>query len=217
MSILKSWKLHKGEEIQITCTAVGKEAPYSYTVYALKDGKICYKSSVRQEASTVVFSLPLAGEYTVLVYCQSSNDNKMLCKVQKTITVYNDSSGVPRQKVVALTFDDGPDFNTGEILDILKEKDVKATFFVLYPNGSCNPTLIKRAYDEGHQIGNHTYSHEYLTLLTEEQAIWEIETVNDYIESVIGRQDHMFTVLPIDIQFNCFKLFPRYDIHHVQC
>jgi peptidoglycan/xylan/chitin deacetylase (PgdA/CDA1 family) len=68
-----------------------------------------------------------------------------------------------QEKVAALTFDDGPDpLFTGTILDILKTKDVKATFFILGQNAKDNPALFKRIVNEGHEIGNHGYSHSYI-------------------------------------------------------
>ncbi|MCR4956007.1 MAG: polysaccharide deacetylase [Lachnospiraceae bacterium] len=65
------------------------------------------------------------------------------------------------EKRVYLTFDDGPSENTGEILDILKEKDVKATFFVVGRTDEKSKALYKRIVDEGHTIGLHSYSHKY--------------------------------------------------------
>ena len=60
-----------------------------------------------------------------------------------------------------LTFDDGPSARTGEILDILQEKDVKATFFVIGTDGAQNAALLKRIVDEGHTLAMHTNSHNY--------------------------------------------------------
>ncbi|KAI9133496.1 polysaccharide deacetylase family protein [Acaryochloris sp. CCMEE 5410] len=66
------------------------------------------------------------------------------------------------KKVIALTFDDGPwPKTTAKMLDILKEHDVEATFFVLGSNVSRFPKLLKRVAKEGHAIGNHTWSHKY--------------------------------------------------------
>ena len=65
-------------------------------------------------------------------------------------------------KVVALTFDDGPDpIDTPDVLDILKEKNVRATFFVLGQAAQANPSLLKRLAMEGHEIGNHSFNHDY--------------------------------------------------------
>lgn len=64
------------------------------------------------------------------------------------------------QKIAYLTFDDGPTLKaTPKILDILKEEDVVATFFVVGKHVKENPELAKRAYDEGHFIANHGYNH----------------------------------------------------------
>lgn len=67
-----------------------------------------------------------------------------------------------QEKVVALTFDDGPDpTDTPDVLDILKEKKVCATFFVLGQAAQSNPYLLKRLVNEGHEIGNHSFNHDY--------------------------------------------------------
>ncbi|CDE24130.1 predicted polysaccharide deacetylase [Clostridium sp. CAG:440] len=65
-----------------------------------------------------------------------------------------------KQKIAYLTFDDGPTLKaTPKILDILKEEDVVATFFVVGKHVKETPELVKRAYDEGHFIANHGYNH----------------------------------------------------------
>ncbi len=67
------------------------------------------------------------------------------------------------EKKIALTFDDGPDSTyTAQILDILKEHNVKASFYITGKNGVLNPDLVERLYKEGHEVGNHTYSHPHL-------------------------------------------------------
>ncbi|MDR3585048.1 MAG: polysaccharide deacetylase family protein [Desulfosporosinus sp.] len=67
-----------------------------------------------------------------------------------------------QEKVVALTFDDGPDpIDTPAVLDILKEKQARATFFVLGQAAQSNPYLLKRLILEGHEIGNHSFKHDY--------------------------------------------------------
>ncbi|WP_348983027.1 polysaccharide deacetylase family protein [Desulfosporosinus sp. I2] len=67
-----------------------------------------------------------------------------------------------QEKVVALTFDDGPDpIDTPDVLNILKAKKVRATFFVLGKAAQENPYLLKRLINEGHEIGNHSFTHNY--------------------------------------------------------
>ena len=75
-----------------------------------------------------------------------------------TSYVIRRSGWVPHK--VALTFDDGPSAEwTPKILDILKQKGVKATFFIVGENGETNPRLVQRILAEGHEIGNHTFTH----------------------------------------------------------
>ena len=70
-----------------------------------------------------------------------------------------------KEKVAYLTFDDGPSSNiTPKVLDVLKEEGVKATFFVLGQNVKSHPEQLKRIYDEGHYIANHSYTHKYRLL-----------------------------------------------------
>lgn len=70
-------------------------------------------------------------------------------------------AGTRKDKVIYLTFDDGPSARTGEILDILQEKDVKATFFVIGSRGAANEALLRRIVEEGHTLAMHSYSHDY--------------------------------------------------------
>ncbi len=69
------------------------------------------------------------------------------------------------EKVAYLTFDDGPSQTvTPQILDLLKQENIKATFFVLGMRVKANPDLVKREYEEGHYIANHGYSHDYASI-----------------------------------------------------
>ncbi len=91
------------------------------------------------------------------------------------------------EKTVAITFDDGPRARTtSRLLDGLKERGVKATFFVVGQNIEGNEELIKRMYDEGHVIGNHTYTHVELNKLSKSSAINEIVKTNEAIEAITG-------------------------------
>ena len=88
------------------------------------------------------------------------------------------------QKVISLTFDDGGDAqNLKEILDILKETGAKATFFV---NGTTDEALMNRIVAEGHQLGNHTYSHYDSTTLTPAQLATDVNLMETYINNTTG-------------------------------
>ncbi len=78
---------------------------------------------------------------------------------------------MPPEKTVYLTFDDGPCGYTEKLLDVLKKYDAKATFFVIGNKGRTD--LIKRAYEEGHAIGVHSYTHEYKSIYKNEQAFFD--------------------------------------------
>ena len=87
---------------------------------------------------------------------------------------------------IAITFDDGPSVCTPALLDGLKERGVKATFFLVGENVETYPDIVKRIYEEGHLIGNHTYHHVQLTKIKEEEALKELEETNRLIEKITG-------------------------------
>ena len=90
-----------------------------------------------------------------------------------------------------LTFDDGPSSNTSQILDILNERGIKATFFVLGSNVEKSPEMVKRMYDEGHFIANHGYSHVYETIYQSPQAVLdEYNRCNQVVRDAIGEQEY---------------------------
>lgn len=91
------------------------------------------------------------------------------------------------QKLIALTFDDGPHrVLTPKLLEILKAKNVKATFFVLGSRAEKNPEIVQQAADEGHTIGSHGFTHLNLVNLSEEQVIHEVKQTQDAIQYATG-------------------------------
>jgi len=94
---------------------------------------------------------------------------------------------------VAITFDDGPDRRwTPQILDILKEKNVKAAFFMIGANMEKHPRIVQRILAEGHMIGVHTYSHPNIALVSEERAHLEFNATQRLIESITGHSTTLF-------------------------
>ena len=88
---------------------------------------------------------------------------------------------------IALTFDDGPHpYYTEELLDGLKERGVVATFFVTGEHASLHPDVIKRMQEEGHLIGNHTYSHMQLNKRNREAFKEELIKTNEILEEITG-------------------------------
>jgi len=95
-------------------------------------------------------------------------------------------SNLDGQKLVALTFDDGPDPNTTNLLDILKQEKVSVTFFVLGQRLYRYGDVTARAYAEGHQIASHTTNHKDLTKLPPEKRWAEISGTVAAIENITG-------------------------------
>lgn len=91
------------------------------------------------------------------------------------------------RKKIALTFDDGPHPQyTEQVLDGLKKRGVKATFFITGENAELYPELVRRMHEEGHLIGNHTYSHIQLTSRNREAFREELIKTNEVIEGITG-------------------------------
>lgn len=113
-----------------------------------------YVLSRRKLVLLFLFLLTTGG---ILAITQSSLTAPSLVRAPGTYYMAN-----TQEKTIALTFDDGPDpIDTPDILTILKEKNVRATFFVLGQAVQANPHLVKRLVMEGHEIGNHSFNHDY--------------------------------------------------------
>ncbi|MEI8085155.1 MAG: glycosyltransferase [Paludibacter sp.] len=101
--------------------------------------------------------------------------------------------GANDPKQIAITFDDGPnDEYTPKILDILKQKHVPATFFVTGANIENNIPLINRIYNEGHEIGNHTFTHPNLEVTSENRERVELRSTRLLLESILGHSTLLF-------------------------
>ena len=98
---------------------------------------------------------------------------------------------VPRvdtsEKVVALTFDDGPTPEyTDSVLDVLREKGVKATFFLMGVDAEKHPEQVRAIIADGHEIGNHTYNHSDMTLASVDKAKDEVERTDAAVTSLVA-------------------------------
>ncbi|MFF3320071.1 polysaccharide deacetylase family protein [Streptomyces sp. NPDC003035] len=92
-------------------------------------------------------------------------------------------------KCIALTFDAGPGKDTPHLLDVLKEEQVPATFFLLgKKHVDRYPEVVKRIADEGHEVANHTWTHRILTDLEAEEVRDELSRTQDAIEKITGRR-----------------------------
>ncbi|KXT81099.1 Peptidoglycan N-acetylglucosamine deacetylase [Streptococcus oralis] len=121
------------------------------------------------------------------------------------------------KKVVALTFDDGPNpSTTPQALDTLAKYGVKATFFVLGKNISGNEDLLKRMKSEGHVIGNHSWDHPVLSKLSLEDAKKQITDTEDLLIQVLGSSSKLmrppYGAITDDIQNNLDLSFIMWDV-----
>lgn len=93
-----------------------------------------------------------------------------------------------KDKLMALTFDDGPSDATGDILDVLKSYDAHATFFALGNRMKTYKVTLQRIVDEGHEVASHTYSHKDLSTLDEKGILNQINTTNVNFNSITGEK-----------------------------
>jgi peptidoglycan-N-acetylglucosamine deacetylase len=108
----------------------------------------------RKSFSVCLILLFLALSYVSFLWLKSHRSPQLMGKYFHRVNT--------SEKVVALTFDDGPSIYTKDILDILRQHDVKATFFILGKNAVQYPLVLRQIHEEGHEIGNHSFSHEPL-------------------------------------------------------
>lgn len=137
----------------------------------------------------IIFTLFISYTY-ILNYspnAPTSNNNEYSFFSSQIKNIYNSD-----EKLAFLTFDDGPSKNiTPKVLDILKEEDVKATFFVVGKQVQEYPEITKRAFEEGHYIANHGYSHNNFKLYSNSQSfIDEITKTDIAIGEAIGLPDY---------------------------
>lgn len=126
------------------------------------------------------FDVNKNGTYTIKYIATDFSGNKS----EKEVKVFVKDKVV--EKIVYLTFDDGPSANTQKILEILERYNAKATFFVTGTNQNYN-YLIKEAHDKGHTIGLHTYCHDYKTVYSSVDAYFDdLTKVGNMVKDLIG-------------------------------
>ncbi|MDG0993817.1 MAG: polysaccharide deacetylase family protein [Akkermansiaceae bacterium] len=97
------------------------------------------------------------------------------------------SRGRTTMPYIAMTYDDGPHpRNTPRLLDMLRERNIKATFYVVGRNVNMYPDIVRRIVAEGHEIGNHTWTHRNLTTLSDTSVRWEMDKTRDAIVAACG-------------------------------
>ena len=137
-----------------------------------------------------IFSLVLLFITLNFIYYSISSPSSITCNTSETLELEDKIKNIynGNEKIAYLTFDDGPSPSvTPKILDILKEENIKASFFVIGKKVKEHPEIVIRAYEEGHYIANHTYSHNNSLLYKDSNSfISEIKNTDLAIASAIG-------------------------------
>jgi spore germination protein YaaH/peptidoglycan/xylan/chitin deacetylase (PgdA/CDA1 family)/glycosyltransferase involved in cell wall biosynthesis len=108
-------------------------------------------------------------------------------------TIETNGPAAGQGKQLVLTFDDGPDPTwTPRILDVLKQKQVPATFFVIGVNAESSPNLVKQMYAEGDLVGNHTYDHPNIATISTQRMFYELNLTQRLIEHDTGHATTLF-------------------------
>ena len=126
-------------------------------------------------------------EINKLLKKQFRNSEESTSDVDQVNQEIRDLKQFKNKKLIAFTFDDGPNTETTSILlDGLKKYNAKVTFFVLGSRVAYHKNVLLRAFQEGNEIGSHTYNHRNLLLLDDNSILSEIENTNQAIKEIIG-------------------------------
>ena len=124
---------------------------------------------------------------------QRSSLDRSLGRVDTLERFIERSQNLGRIRTAYLTIDDGPTGLTEEFLQVLKEKNVPATFFVIGSQKPEDEELYRRMINEGHELGNHTFSHIYSDLYSGRDRFWaDVHQLDSYLEDVVGFSPRFF-------------------------
>lgn len=154
-----SWKFHSLQTAQASSTEI-----------VLVKNKL--SAAVTQEKPPII---PIPKATSVVQVSKTSVQPAVTTAVKK------------ETKTVYITFDDGPSANTANVLDILEQADIQATFFVLGNQAKSRPELINSMWEQGHAIGNHTYNHNYDDLYSGFTNFWsQIKQTEEIVRGITG-------------------------------
>ncbi|WP_312831832.1 polysaccharide deacetylase family protein [Sedimentibacter saalensis] len=137
-----------------------------------------YSESYDQQTDILEF------ETENLITTDESLKNPEIEKIKTDVKQESKREIDPNKPMIALTYDDGPSKYTKEILDLLKENNSAATFFVLGSQASKYEETVKQMIENGNQIGNHSYDHKRLTLLNDEELYDQINKTDNLIYEI---------------------------------
>lgn len=143
-----------------------------------------------------LFSLALAKQepiYPPPLSFDSIVEYRLVETLQQGINTHVIWAGNKQDKNIALTFDDGPNPKyTPQVLKILQQNEIRATFFLIGQRAQKYPELVKQINLAGHEIGNHTYSHVMLTKIKSTKIKQEVEKTRDIVYGVTGQNTYLF-------------------------
>ena len=125
------------------------------------------------------------------VLCLLAGSGSLAAAVYPAGNLYGPTVNVlpSHRKCMALTFDDGPyPPYTGRLLDVLKEKKIHATFFLVVEQAGLHPDLVRRMVDEGHTVGLHAFRHRDFLKLTEEEKEKDLQQGKEILQSITGKE-----------------------------
>ena len=190
---------------------------YGYNLTVVKPKMKKWKIIIIVLIVLIVIALSI---YAGIKYAQHKNDEKIQAQIRKEQELLEEQKRIEAEKEakrlknastlteeqmqaieniytseekrVFLTFDDGPTTTvTPLILDLLKQENIKATFFVLGNRAKANPDLIKREFEEGHYIANHGYTHKYSQIYQSSQTVLdEYNYAEGCIQEALGNPDY---------------------------
>ncbi len=188
------WRLGSEDSALWTFFGTPFDTPYKNELVDSMFEKVTYGYDLDYEGSGEILQLtglPSLGKRAV-TYDPSTGliESEKYLKFPTPYTISR--IGAANHKI-ALTFDDGPDpVYTNEILDVLKAKHVPGTFFVIGENADRHSDILLREFQEGHEIGNHTFTHPDISGISQLQLRLELNSTERLLESVLGRQSLLF-------------------------
>jgi peptidoglycan-N-acetylglucosamine deacetylase len=157
--------------------------PANLPLQIIGDGEVWEIASSEQRAGLRRLTVePVSGEVTDIEYA-----------ALPSLRVIQRAGGSPGSNLIALTFDDGPSREwTPRVLDLLGQYHVPATFFVVGQNALANPDLVRRVFDEGHEVANHTFTHSQVGDMSSLRTRLELNATRDIIASITGHVPRYF-------------------------
>lgn len=167
---------------------IDKGGVYNEPGYTASDNCEGDMTSTVETSGKIDTSTPGTQKITYKTIDKAGNETVVTRTVYVKYPKVSAPTGIYKNSMIYLTFDDGPSNITGQVLDILKEKNVKATFFVINNSDSLN-YLIKRAHDEGHAIGLHSNTHRYdLVYSSVDNYFSDLNVIGNKVKNITGTE-----------------------------